>query len=136
MASLDIFEKMDTPVTMNQLKFLHTLYQPSHLQQVTADMSTSTKSKTGPLLTSVSSASIGIGEPLRTASLIPLEVCSPDKQLGKQANTKHSQSIQTSHTYAEASPPGEVPLHDWDVNWFRISFRAWRGKREQSGKRR
>ena len=37
--SLDNFEKMDTPVTMNQLKFLQGLYEPSLLQRVAADMS-------------------------------------------------------------------------------------------------
>ena len=37
--SLDGFEKMDTQVTMNQLKFLQDLYEPSLLQRVTADMS-------------------------------------------------------------------------------------------------
>ena len=36
---LDNFEMMDTPVTMNQLKFLQGLYQPSLLQRVAADMS-------------------------------------------------------------------------------------------------
>ena len=36
--SLDDFEKMDTPVTMNQLKFLQGLYEPSLLQRVAADM--------------------------------------------------------------------------------------------------
>ena len=37
--SLDKFEKMDTPVTMNQLKFLQGMYEPSPLQRVAADMS-------------------------------------------------------------------------------------------------
>ena len=37
--SLDSFEKMDMPVTMNQLKFLQGLYEPSLLQRVAADMS-------------------------------------------------------------------------------------------------
>ena len=37
--SLDNFEKMDTPVMMNQLKFLQGLYEPSLLQRVAADMS-------------------------------------------------------------------------------------------------
>ena len=37
--SLDDFEKMDTPVTMNQLKFLQGLYEPSLIQRVAADMS-------------------------------------------------------------------------------------------------
>ena len=37
--SLDSFEKMDTPVTMNQLNFLQGLYEPSLLQPVAADMS-------------------------------------------------------------------------------------------------
>ena len=37
--SLDKFEKMDMPVTMNQLKFLQGLYEPSLLQRVAADMS-------------------------------------------------------------------------------------------------
>ena len=40
MTSLDNFEKMDTPVTINQLKFLQGLYEPSILQRVAADMST------------------------------------------------------------------------------------------------
>ena len=39
LTSLDNFEKMDTPVTMNQLKFLQGLYEPSLLQRVAADMS-------------------------------------------------------------------------------------------------
>ena len=38
MTSLDNFEKMDTPVKMNQLKFLQGLYTPSLLQRVTADI--------------------------------------------------------------------------------------------------
>ena len=37
--SLDNFKKMDTPVTMNQVKFLQSLYEPSLLQWVAADMS-------------------------------------------------------------------------------------------------
>ena len=37
--SLDNFEKMDTPVMMNQLRFLQGLYEPSLLQWVAADMS-------------------------------------------------------------------------------------------------
>ena len=37
--SLDNFEKMDMPVMMNQLTFLHGLYEPSLLQRVAADMS-------------------------------------------------------------------------------------------------
>ena len=36
---LDNFEKMGRPVTMNQLKFLQCLYEPSLLQWVAADMS-------------------------------------------------------------------------------------------------
>ena len=36
--SLDNFEKMDMPVTMNQLKFLQGLYEPSLLQWVATDM--------------------------------------------------------------------------------------------------
>ena len=39
MTSLDNFEKMDTPVTMNQLKFLQGPYEPSLLQRVATDMS-------------------------------------------------------------------------------------------------
>ena len=39
MTSLDNFEKMDMPVTMNQLNFLQGLYEPSLLQRVAADMS-------------------------------------------------------------------------------------------------
>ena len=39
MTSLDDFGKMDTPVTMNQLKFLQGLYEPLLLQRVVADMS-------------------------------------------------------------------------------------------------
>ena len=38
-ASLDSLEKMDTPVTMNKLKFLQGLYEPSLLQRVAANMS-------------------------------------------------------------------------------------------------
>ena len=37
--SLINFEKIDTPVTMNQLKFLHSLYEPAILQRVAADVS-------------------------------------------------------------------------------------------------
>ena len=37
--SLLNFETMDTPVTMNQLKFLQSLYEPALLQRVAADMS-------------------------------------------------------------------------------------------------
>ena len=37
--SLDNLEKMDTPVTMNQLKFFQGRYEPSLLQRVAADMS-------------------------------------------------------------------------------------------------
>ena len=37
--SLDNFEKMHTPPTMNQLKFLQGLYEPSLLQRVAAEMS-------------------------------------------------------------------------------------------------
>ena len=36
--SLDKFEKMETPVTMNQLELLQSLYEPALLQQVAADM--------------------------------------------------------------------------------------------------
>ena len=36
--SLDDFEKMDMPVTMNQLKFLQGLHEPSLLQRIAADM--------------------------------------------------------------------------------------------------
>ena len=32
------FKNMDTPLTMNQLKFLQSLYEPALLQQVAADM--------------------------------------------------------------------------------------------------
>ena len=39
MTSLNDFEKMDMPVTMNQLKFLQGLYERPLLQQVAADMS-------------------------------------------------------------------------------------------------
>ena len=39
MTSLDKFEKIDTPVTRNQLRFLQGLYEPSVLQRVAADMS-------------------------------------------------------------------------------------------------
>ena len=41
MQSLINFENMDTPVTMNQLKFPHSLYEPALLQRVAADMSRS-----------------------------------------------------------------------------------------------
>ena len=37
--SLIDFENMDTPVTMNHLKFLQSLYEPALLQRVAADMS-------------------------------------------------------------------------------------------------
>ena len=39
MRSLDNFEKMDIPLTMNQLKFLQCLYEPSLVQRVATDMS-------------------------------------------------------------------------------------------------
>ena len=39
MTFLDNFGKMDTRVTMNQLKFLQGPYEPSLLQRVAADMS-------------------------------------------------------------------------------------------------
>ena len=39
MTSLDNFENMDMPVTINQRKFLQGLYEPSLLQRVAADMS-------------------------------------------------------------------------------------------------
>ena len=77
---------------------------------------------TGPLLTTCSSGSTGIGEPLQTASCMPLKVCSPDRQVGKHANMQHNQSIKAFHTCEEASPAERVPLHDWDVNWFTIPF--------------
>ena len=94
MTSLDNFQKMDTPVRMNRLKFLQGLYEPSLLQRVAADMSrpkTNIKEIEEPASNTRSSiGSIGIGEPLRTAPSIPSEVCFPDKQVGKHANTKHS----------------------------------------------
>ena len=37
--SLYNFEKMDTPVTMNQPEFLQSLYEPALLQRVAADIS-------------------------------------------------------------------------------------------------
>ena len=37
--SADNFEKMDTPVAMNQLKFLQSLYERALLQRAAADMS-------------------------------------------------------------------------------------------------
>ena len=43
---------------------------------------------------------------------------------------KPNQSIKTFHTCAEASPAERVPLHDWDVNWFRIPLGAWQWKFE------
>ena len=39
MQSLISFENIDTPLTMNQLKFLQSLYKPALLQRVAADMS-------------------------------------------------------------------------------------------------
>ena len=39
LASLATSEKMEMPVTMNQLKFLQGLHEPSLLQRVAADMS-------------------------------------------------------------------------------------------------
>ena len=39
MQSLINFENMDILVTMNQLKFLQSLYEPALLQRVAADMS-------------------------------------------------------------------------------------------------
>ena len=38
MTSLNNFERMDTPVTTNQVKFLQGVYEPSLLQRVAADM--------------------------------------------------------------------------------------------------
>ena len=54
------------------------------------------------------------------------EVCSRDKQVGKHANTVNA----TLHTFTEASPAEKVPLHDWDVLWFRIPLGAWQWKAE------
>ena len=78
------------------------------------------------MLTRSSNGSIGIGEPRQTASSIRPEVCSPDKQVGKHANKVNA----TFHTSTEASPAEKVPLHDWDVLWFRILLGAWQGKAE------
>ena len=36
----------------------------------------------------------------------------------------------TLHTLTEASPTEKVPLHDWDVVWFRIPLGAWQWKAE------
>ena len=141
------FETIQTPVTLNQLNFLQSLYEQA-LEDVGSysgspptcryPRGTSRKSKTGPLLTRSSSGSIGSGEPLRTASFIPLEVCSVDRQVGQHASTKHSRSIQTFHTCAEASPAERVALHDWDANWVRIPLGTSNGKlrlRRQNGNR-
>ena len=46
-----------------------------------------------PLLTRSNSASIGIGELLRKPSFISPEVCFPDMEVGKHANTKPNQAI-------------------------------------------
>ena len=57
---------------------------------------------------------------------MPLEVCSPDKQVGKHANAVNA----TFHKFTEANRAEEVPLHDWDVLWFRIPLEAWQWKAE------
>ena len=127
---LDNFEKMDTPVTMNQLKFLQGMYQPLLLQRVAADMSRpKTNIKEIQDRASAyrsSSGSIGIGEPRREALSIRPEVCSPHKQVGKHANKVSA----TFHMFREASPAEKVPLQDWDVLWFRIPLGAWKWKPE------
>ena len=61
---------------------------------------------------------------------MPLEVCSPDRQAGKHANTKHNLSIKSFQSCAEASPAERLPMHDWDVNWFSIPLGAWQWKAE------
>ena len=113
--SLDKFEKMDTPVTMNQLKFLQGMYEPSLLQQVAADMSgPKTNIKEIQDRASAyrsSSGSIGIREPRREALSIRPEVCSPHKQVGKHANKVSA----TFRMFREASPAEKVPLQDWDA---------------------
>ena len=118
------FENMDTPVTMNQLRFLQSRYERALLQQVAADMS---RPKTNIKETEDQASTYQKQQWInwRTASFISLEVCSPDRQVGKHANTKHNRSIQTFHTCAEASPAERVPLHDWDVNWFSNPLGAW-----------
>ena len=130
MTSLENFEYNDMPVTMNQLKFLQGLYEPSLLQRVAADMSglnrTSRKSRTGPLPTRSSSGSISIGKPRRTAFSIRPAVYSPHKQVGKHANKVNA----TFHMFTEASPAEKEPLHDRDVLWFRIPFGARQWKPE------
>ena len=70
--------------------------------------------------------SIGIGKPRGTALSIRLEVCSPHKQAGKHANKVNA----TFHMFTEASPAEKVPLHDWDVLWFRIPLGAREWKAE------
>ena len=128
MASLDNFEKMDIPVTMNQLKFLQSLYEPSLLQRVAADMSrpktnikeiqdrASTYRKQQWINWHWGAAPDSVIHPSRSM------LCSPDQQVGKHANRKHGRSIQTFHTCAESSPAEKVPLHDWDViPGFRLS---------------
>ena len=87
---------------------------------------TSSKSRTGPLPTRSSSGSIGIGEPRGTALSIQPEVCSPHKQVGKHANKVNA----TFHVFTKARPAEKVPLHDWDVLWFRIPLGAWQWKPE------
>ena len=87
MTSLDNFEKMDTPVTMNQLKFLQGLYEPSLLQWVAADMSRPrTNIKEIQDRASAYQKQQWFNWPLRTVSSIPSEVCVPDEQVGKYAN--------------------------------------------------
>ena len=93
--SLDNFEKMDTPVTSEAAEvFAGSVRAISPTTGRCRHVETKDEHQgnpgLGPLLTRSSSGSIGIGEPLRTASSIPLEVCFPDKQVGKHANTKHS----------------------------------------------
>ena len=117
-------------VTMNQLKFLQGLSKPSLLQSVAANMS---RPKTNikeiqdrPLPTKSSSGSIGIGEPRQTALSIRPAVCSPHKLVGKHANKVNA----IFPMFPEASPAEKVPLHDWDVLWFRIPFGAWQWKPE------
>ena len=110
MTSLDNFGKMDTPVTMNQLKFLQGLYEPSLLQRVVADMSRpKTNIKEIQDRASAYQKQQWINwhrEPRRTASSIRPEVCSPHKQVGKHANKVNA----TFHTFTEASPAEKVPV--------------------------
>ena len=56
------------------------------------------------------------------------EVSSPERQVGKDADTRKNRATNSFTTCAQASPAERVPLQDWDINWFGIPFGAWQWK--------